>query len=188
MRVLPSHTQVYHMHAVPVQVRRRPWNLWKWSYRLVSHTVCLELNLSPLQEHQMLLVTSYFSSHSSWFRLTDPPPCPRSCTWSLHLEHQRFSATGVQSCLSLHLEFLYRSLVHSHFYQLTSDNRPQEDQYRYIHVNSLLWGLVPTQVLLSTQLTFWQDFQKLRHLLTRGQESHQRTREGYEAWLTKCCP
>lgn len=84
---------------------------------------------------------------------------------------------------SSNLELWFRSPVLNHFYQLTRGNRPQEDQFRGIHVHSLPWGLAPSGTFLSVTGILARFPEAKTSPYTRARKS-QRTREGHEALLT----
>ena len=68
-RVLTEQMSVYHMHAVPMEVRRWCRIPWGWSYRwLQANTCMLGMNSGPLQDQWVLLTAKPSFQPESFFR------------------------------------------------------------------------------------------------------------------------
>lgn len=104
--------------------------------------------------------------------------CPLSYTWSSHSAHL-FSSNRFESLVVTQPRvFVQQTSCPQPPCQLTGDNRLTGGYPELgMHVKALSWGLVPKQALSASQ-TFWQDFQKLRCLLTQQATKLQKNKGG----------
>lgn len=146
----------------------------------------LELNLSPLQKHQVLLITSHFSSHKltvldELTLLLAPGPALGHHIWGPEFFSNRGAILVV---MPSHLELWLRSPVLNHFYQPTRGNRPQEDRSCGTRVHSPPRGLSPSGSSLSVTDILARFPEAETSPYTRAR-SHKRARAGHEVLLTR---